>query len=64
MFSPKQLNELVKEIKSNQAIASVIYEEKELKEIIHLKWIFFMLLVLMSLEWYLRKRNGAYWLVQ
>ena len=32
----------------------------ELKDMIELKWIFFLLMALISAEWFLRKRNGAY----
>jgi hypothetical protein len=60
LFSPKQTEELAKAINSNKDITSIIYEENDLKELISLKWIFFVLLTLLSLEWFLRKRNGAY----
>lgn len=57
---PKDLNNLENVIKSNDNITSIIYEENDIKELINLKWIFFILLLLLSLEWFLRKRNGAY----
>ena len=60
MIYPNELEQLVKKIKQNENITSVIYEENDLKELINLKWIFFVLLLLLSLEWFLRKRNGAY----
>ena len=60
LFYPTQLEELSNVITANQDITSIIYEENDLKELINLKWIFFVLLSLLSLEWFLRKRNGAY----
>ncbi len=60
LFFPKETEELAKSINSNEDITSIIYEENDLKELISLKWIFFVLLTLLSLEWFLRKRNGAY----
>ncbi len=60
MFYPIQLEELSNEINANKDITSIIYEENDLKELISLKWIFFVLLALLSLEWFLRKRNGAF----
>ena len=60
LFYPTQLEELSNAITANQDITSIIYEENDLKELISLKWIFFVLLSLLSLEWFLRKRNGAY----
>jgi hypothetical protein len=60
LYYPKQIDEILNEINSNNNINSIIYEENDLKELISLKWIFFVLLGLLSLEWFLRKRNGAY----
>lgn len=60
LFYPKELNELENVLRTNDNIASVIYEENDIKELINLKWIFFVVIVLLSLEWFLRKRNGAY----
>ncbi len=60
MFYTNQLNGLVEALSANNDITSIIYEEEDLKELIHLKWIFFLFLGLLSLEWFLRKRNGAY----
>lgn len=60
LFYPLQMDGLAKAINTNNDITSIIYEENDLKELISLKWIFFVLLMLLSLEWFLRKRNGAY----
>ena len=60
MVLPPEMNELEQLIKENTAISSVIYEETDIKEIIHIKWIFFLTLALISTEWFIRKRNGAY----
>lgn len=60
LFYPEQMESISKAINENNDIASIIYEENDLKELISLKWIFFVLLALLSLEWFLRKRNGAY----
>ncbi|GAB4249571.1 MAG: hypothetical protein Kow0079_02230 [Vicingaceae bacterium] len=47
-------------ISSNNKIVALSYFEKDVKELIHLKWIFFVLLVLITVEWFLRKRFGGY----
>jgi hypothetical protein len=60
LFYPQDMEKVAKVINANEDIASIIYEENDLKELISLKWIFFVLLTLLSLEWFLRKRNGAY----
>jgi len=60
MFYPQELQKLAEAIKSRKDIRNVVYEQTWFKEAIHLKWIFFLLLSLLSLEWFARKRNGAY----
>ncbi|MDF1673312.1 MAG: hypothetical protein P1U41_07380 [Vicingaceae bacterium] len=60
LFFPKEIEQIEKVVLANDNIASVIYEENDLKELINLKWIFFLLIILLGLEWFLRKRNGAY----
>lgn len=60
MYFPNQLNELEKDIKSRGDIVNIIYNKKEVNDLINLKWVFFILLLLLSLEWFSRKRNGAY----
>ena len=58
MFYPSQLDQLEKELKANKSITSVAYKQKQLKDLIHYKWIFFVLLFLMAVEWFVRKREG------
>ena len=60
MFYPSNMNELSSTIEQNSTISSIIYEEHDIKDWIQMKWIFFVLLLLLTLEWFLRKRNGAY----
>ena len=60
LFYPSDMGNIPVSIQSNTNIASIIFEEKDLKELINLKWIFVLLIGFLSLEWFLRKRNGAY----
>lgn len=60
MYSPNQLNNLQKDIEDREDIVNVIYTKKDVNDLINLKWVFFVLLFLLSLEWFFRKRNGAY----
>lgn len=60
MFYPRELQQLADAIKNREDIRSVVYEQSWFKEAIHLEWIFFLILGLLSLEWFVRKRNGAY----
>ena len=58
MFYKNQLEELEKAIEQNENIKPVIYKQNEVKELLNLKWIFFVILGLLSLEWFIRKWNG------
>lgn len=60
MFYPDQLNELEADILNKEDIVDVSYSEKEVTDLINWRWIFFLLMGLLSVEWFLRKRNGAY----
>ena len=60
LFLPAQTEQLADVVLADDNIASIIYEEHDLKELINLKWIFFVIIMLLGLEWFLRKRNGAY----
>lgn len=60
MFYPSNMENLADEIEKNESISSIIFEEHDLKEWINFKWIFIVLLLLISIEWFLRKQNGAY----
>ncbi len=60
LFYPRELDKLAEAIKNREDIRSVVYEQTWFKEAIHLKWLFFILLAFLSLEWFVRKRNGAY----
>lgn len=59
LFYPGQLNELEKAIRSNEAIKPVIYKQEDIRSWINLKWIFFLVLALLSVEWFIRKWNGS-----
>lgn len=60
MVYANQLNELVDIIKAREDIRPVSYTQSNLKDLLNIKWIFFVLLALLSLEWFFRKREGAY----
>ena len=60
LFYPSNMNQIANEINQNQNIVAVTYYQEKLEDIIKFKWLFFIFLTLISLEWFLRKRNGAY----
>jgi hypothetical protein len=60
LFYPEQLKILSKLLLSREDIKTVTYSEKKFLDVMNLKWVFFMLLAFLSLEWFMRKRNGLY----
>ncbi|MCR5886867.1 VWA domain-containing protein [Hymenobacter sp. J193] len=58
LYYPQQLTRLGQDIlKANYK--PVIYEQEDLKELINLKWLFFLLLALVTAEWAARKYSGG-----
>jgi hypothetical protein len=60
MIYPAAMEQLAEKLNAREDIKSVSYSEKKLNDLINLKWIFFIILALISAEWFMRKRNGAY----
>jgi len=60
IFYPANLNQLPQEIEKNKNIVQVSYSEKHLQDAISMKWLFFFILLLLSVEWFLRKYLGGY----
>ncbi len=59
-YTSKQINQLANDIMNREDLAAVIYSQKEVEDLINLKWLFFLLLGLLSIEWFFRKRLGLY----
>lgn len=60
MVYPSTIEKLNDLVKKREDIKPVSYMQTAFKDIIHFKWLFFILLVLLTAEWFLRRRNGAY----
>ena len=60
MVYPAQMNSLIEKIKNQEDVKPVSYTQLRLQDLINIKWIFFLLLSLISLEWLVRKREGSY----
>ncbi|MGN6397516.1 MAG: hypothetical protein ACTHMI_18240 [Mucilaginibacter sp.] len=58
MLQPSQVNQLASLIRKNENIKTVVYEDKRYHDVIDVKWIFMLILALLGLEWFLRKREG------
>ncbi|MFM9838490.1 MAG: VWA domain-containing protein [Cyclobacteriaceae bacterium] len=58
-YSTDQLEELSSDFEKVQA-SSLIHSDESFNPLINLKWVFFLLLTLISIEWFLRKYLGGY----
>ena len=58
LFYPKQLNDLQNKLLENDNIKTLVHEQKQVNDFINLKTLFFILLVFLSVEWFVRKYNG------
>ncbi|MBR1512723.1 MAG: hypothetical protein IJ622_00350 [Bacteroidales bacterium] len=59
-YTAKQLQQLAEDLHNDQRITSVEHHESRFEDLIHSKWIFFVLLGLATIEWLLRKMFGSY----
>ena len=59
-YTPKEISLLEKDLFNKEDIVSVVYQEKAFDDLIDYKWIFFLLIGLLSLEWFVRKFQGGY----
>ena len=60
MVTLNEVSRLEEVIRSENTIAPVIYSTTKNKSLINLRWLFFILLALLSAEWFLRRYFGAY----
>ncbi len=60
MFSINELNQLADDLTNNNKIAPIYYSSENLLSFINFKWIFFLVLTLLTLEWFLRKYYGSF----
>jgi hypothetical protein len=60
LIYPRDLLKLVDVIKAREDVKPMSHSEVNLKELIQLPWIFFLLLLFLGAEWFIRRRNGSY----
>ena len=59
-YTVDQLSELLEDLKADARITSVMHHESRFEDLIHSKWIIFVLIGLAAIEWILRKMFGTY----
>lgn len=60
MVYPDEMQSLLQKIQETENIANITYNRKKFSELLNLEWILILILGLLSLEWFLRKRAGSY----
>jgi hypothetical protein len=59
-YELNNLDQLLNDIGDRTDIVKVTSEESTFKDIIDYKWLFFLLIVMLGLEWFVRRRAGSY----
>jgi hypothetical protein len=57
---PGQADRIMDELKSSDRLKTVTYFREMTNELLNLRWLFFVILLLFSMEWFLRKFWGIY----
>lgn len=58
MLQPSQIDQLANLIRQNENIKTLVYEDRHYSDMIDVKWIFVLIVALLGVEWFLRKREG------
>jgi hypothetical protein len=58
LFLPSNLLAIADEIEKSGQVKTISYEDRKYEELISLKWLFALIILLLTTEWFLRKRNG------
>jgi len=58
MVYPAHLASLKLELEKNGGLKTLSYEDRKYEELINFRWLFALLLIMLTMEWFLRKRNG------
>ena len=59
-YLPNELKSLQEDVLSREDMVTVVYQEKSFDDLIDYKILFFLIMLLLSLEWFFRKYSGAY----
>ena len=58
MMMPLNLLSIADEIEKSDQVKTISYEDRKYEELINFKWLFALIIILLTTEWFLRKRNG------
>ena len=60
MLYPEEVQTLPELIRGREDITTITYTDRKYSELINIPWLFGLILLLVSLEWFIRKRGGSY----
>lgn len=58
MVMPANLLGIADELEKSGSVKTISYEDRKYEELVNLKWLFGLIMLLLSTEWFFRKRNG------
>lgn len=59
-ISPGSENALIETLKKREDVKPVSFTRKRLEDLVNVPWVFALIILLLSMEWFLRKRSGSY----
>ena len=59
-YLPNGIDQLISDLKNNKQLKPSSYFQEMVNELLNLRWLFFVFLALLSVEWFLRKYWGIY----
>ena len=60
MVFPSELDSLPSIIAGKDEVKPVLYSNLKTRSVINLKWIFWLLIALLGVEWFTRRYKGSY----
>ena len=57
-YYPNNMEKIADDLQKDKRIKTILFETFNTKPLIDLKWLFFLALLLLTLEWFIRKFNG------
>jgi len=58
MIMPANVLSIADELEKSGKVKTISYEDRKYEQLINLKWLFGLIIILWSTEWFFRKRNG------
>ena len=58
MHTPDSMQRIAEDLEKNDKIKSILYDTFTTRPLIDMKWLFFIILLLLISEWFIRKYNG------